>query len=397
MSPRSTGWSDLPHLIAFGLIHATVAGIRPTVSYRALELGADAGMIGIIGGSFAALSLVAAIPVGSRIDRRGERLFFMVGAAIVAASAVTAATAGVVVMLAVSQSLLGLGFLCTGLAIMTITAGSRPEQRDQRFASMSVAASAGQFVGPLVAGAIIARPSPIDGLRSTQVLFWTAMIAVGLAVVAAWKAPGWRNSAATKRGQPVRTSEALGLIRIPGMKEALVTSIAVLTAVDLLVAYLPVLGEDNGISPAFIGLVLSVQAGAGLISRLVVAPMIGRFGRRMTLIANIAVAGLALAGLSLVPPQPVLLVLGAVIGFGLGLTQPITTAWVADRAPDGRIGSALALRLAGNRLGALIAPAGVGLLAGIIGTPAVFMAASVGLFGSAWWMRSAPTATDPSA
>jgi MFS family permease len=215
-----------------------------------------------------------------------------------------------------------------------------------------------------------------------------------LAAVAAWKAPGWRNSAATRRGQPVKTSETLGLLRIPGMKEALITSISVLTAIDLLVAYLPVLGEDNGISPAFIGLVLSVQAAAGMVSRLVVARMIRRFGRRPTLIANIAVAGLGLVGLSLIPPQPVLLVLGAVIGFALGLCMPVTTAWVSDRAPDGRIGSALALRLAGNRLGALIAPAGIGLLAGIIGTPAVFMAASLGLFGSAWWMRSAPTGSE---
>ena len=64
---RPSGWSDVPHLIAFALIHATVAGTRPTVSYRALDLGAGAGMIGLIGGSFAALSLVAAIPIGSRM------------------------------------------------------------------------------------------------------------------------------------------------------------------------------------------------------------------------------------------------------------------------------------------------------------------------------------------
>src|SRR5690606_24151259 len=109
VSSRATGWSDLPHLVAFGLIHATVAGIRPTVSYRALDLGASAWMIGIIGGSFAALSLVAAIPIGSRIDRRGERVFFMAGATIITAAAVTAALAEAVVMLAVSQALLGLG------------------------------------------------------------------------------------------------------------------------------------------------------------------------------------------------------------------------------------------------------------------------------------------------
>src|SRR5690606_19728381 len=100
------------------------------------------------------------------------------------------------------------------------------------------------------------------------------------------RAPGWRYSAATRRGEPVQMWAALRMVRIPGMGQALVTSIAVLTAVDLLIAYLPVLGEERGISPGFIGLVLSVHALTGVASRLVAARLIGRFGRRLTLVVN---------------------------------------------------------------------------------------------------------------
>jgi MFS family permease len=390
MIRRAAATSDLPHLVAFALIHAAAAAVRPTVSYRALELGAGAGAIGVIGGAFAVLSLLAAIPVGARIDRKGERLYFMVGAATVLAATLLNAVAGSVVLLIVTQSLLGFGHMATGLAIQTVTAAGPVHLRDNRFARMSVAASAGQFLGPLAAGAMLEREEGFAGLDAIPAVFLLSAVVTVVAAGIAWKAPAWSRGSATGKAGGRSLTQALGMVRIPGMMPALATSVAVITTFDILVAYLPVLGEENGISPAFIGLVLSIRAAFSVLSRLVVGGMIRRLGRRLTLALNVVMSALALIGMGFISATAVLAVLGAVVGFGLGLSQPITTAWVSDRAPEGQMGSALALRLAGNRLGQLAIPAAVGLLAGIAGTAMVFVASGLSLLGSAWWMRNAP-------
>ena len=68
------------------------------------------------------------------------------------------------------------------------------------------------------------------------------------------------------------------MLRIPGMRHALATSVAVRTAIYLLVAsllvaylplpYLPLVGRERGLSTAFVGLLLSVRGLATLASRL---------------------------------------------------------------------------------------------------------------------------------
>lgn len=376
------------HLVAYVCVMAAVAAVRPTVSYRALELGADPALIGVIGGAFAALPLLVAIPLGSVIDRRGERMFFLVGTLVIGAAAVADASTAAVILLPAAQALLGLGHLCAALATQTLTARGSVRDRDRRFARMAVAASFGQLGGPLLAGWILEQPAP-GGMQPTVAVF---VAALGLALVAGilgWTVPRPPSDeeVPSPTGPPTRI---LGMIRLDGMREALVTSIAILTASDILIAYLPVLGEEIGISPGFVGILLSIRAGAAIGSRLVVGQMIDRVGRRVTLAANVVLAGVSMAAMTTTSSSILLAVLSATLGFGLGLGQPITAAWVSGRAPPGRVSAALALRLSGNRLGQLVLPATIGALAGLAGTALVFLTAAGGLVGSALWVRTAP-------
>jgi predicted MFS family arabinose efflux permease len=74
-----------------------------------------------------------------------------------------------------------------------------------------------------------------------------------------------------------------------------------------------------------------------------------------------------------------------VIGFGLGLGQPITLTWVAGRVPAAARGAALGLRLSANRLGQMTIPLGVGAVAGTVGISSIFfsMAALLGVSSAA--------------
>ena len=62
----------------------------------------------------------------------------------------------------------------------------------------------------------------------------------------------------------------------------------------------------------------------------------------------------------------------ALIGLGLGIGQPMTMAWVANRSPRAERGIALGVRLTGNRSALVLVPILVGAVAGATGVGLVF-------------------------
>ena len=75
--------------------------------------------------------------------------------------------------------------------------------------------------------------------------------------------------------------------------------------------------------------------------------------------------------------------LSAVVGLGLGFGQPLSMTIVVQLVPEHARATALAVRLTGNRLGQVAAPAGAGLVAGSAGTGSVFWMLSSMLAASA--------------
>ncbi len=164
-----------------------------------------------------------------------------------------------------------------------------------------------------------------------------------------------------------------GILRARGVPAGIFTSLAVLSTTDLLTAYLPVVGEERGIAPGVVGVLLSLRAAASVLSRLALSSMTRWMGRQMLLMVSCVVSG-ALCVL-LAVPVPVWALAGALLllGFSLGVGQPLTMTTVVQAAPDSARSTALALRLTGNRLGQVAAPAGAGLLAGAAGAAAPFV------------------------
>jgi MFS family permease len=91
--------------------------------------------------------------------------------------------------------------------------------------------------------------------------------------------------------------------------------------------------------------------------------------------AAVALAATGIPG----SPVPLLLVAAAVFGFTVGVTQPLTMSWLAESTPRGRRGTAMSLRLAGNRLSQSAIPTGLGLLASATGPAGVLLASAGGL------------------
>jgi MFS family permease len=163
----------------------------------------------------------------------------------------------------------------------------------------------------------------------------------------------------------------------------MLVSLTVISAIDVLVAYLPAYGEANGLPVETVGLLLSVRAGASLTSRFFMPQLIKWLGRKPLLVLSSAMAGAGLVLLPFVSSVPLLVGLMVVIGLGLGLGQPMTIAWVANRSSRRERGLALGVRVTGNRAALLTVPAAMGALAGASGIAAIWVALAVFLGGGA--------------
>ncbi|MFF2190060.1 MFS transporter [Streptomyces sp. NPDC058155] len=397
-------------VIAFAFSQAAVSMARPAVSYRALALGADERAVGVIAGVYALLPLFAAVPLGRRTDRGRCVPLLAVGAALIGVGCGLSGTAGSLAALAGWSGVMGLGHLCFVIGAQSIVARrSAPADQDRNFGHFTIGASLGQLVGPVAAGLLVSGQDGAMGRTSALALVVSAGVAaVSLVWLRRLEPPLTPPAPNTSPGKAKRSWKARRaksgkvsvrrILRSRGVPSGILVSLAVLSATDILTAYLPVIGEDRGISPATIGVLLSLRAAAAIACRLVMTPMIQRVGRTVLLTVSCLLGGLLCAGIALPVPVWGLALMLVALGFCLGVGQPLSMTTVVRAAPAEARSTALALRLTGNRLGQVAAPASAGLVAGVAGTGAPFMMLGVLLLGAAGLgARSTPRDAAPAA
>lgn len=365
-------------LFAFLLGLVAVSVVRLGTSYKAIELGASYFEVGLVAGGFGILAVFIAVPIGRAVDRTGERAFFLAGSALIVLSAAIALVATNIGLLVASQAVLGLGQAGLALSTQTLAAHARsPLIADRRFAGVAMMQSLSQLIGPVLGGATI-------GLVATAVLAGSGLTYViagvsGLAALALGARFVWSSSDHPLAAPPERTSLAQ-ILKGEGVTGALIASASVLVSIDILVAYLPVLGEERGIAPSFVGVLLAVRAGAGLFSRPATTPLVRRFGRRAVLVGTLIGMAVTMTLIPLTDSSAALIVALAAVGFGINLGAPITASWMAGSAEADAKGAALALRMSANRGAQIAVPAALGALASGGGTAALFFGMGAGLF-----------------
>ncbi|MEU5363563.1 MFS transporter [Streptomyces sp. NPDC005925] len=338
------GWL-LRLVVAFCFAQGAVSMARPAVSYRALALGADERAVGVIAGAYALLPLFAAVPLGRRTDHGRCAPLLPAGVVLIAGGCALSGAAGSLWAMALGSGVMGLGHLC-----------------------FVIGASLGQLVGPVAAGALIGGP---DLARSSAVALLAAGTGAAVACTSLWRVE--HRTAATSRSPRGERVPVRGILRARGVPAGILVSLAVLSATDVLTAYLPVIGEHRGIDPSVIGVLLGLRAAVTIACRLVLTPLLRLLGRTMLLTVTCVPAAVLCAGVALPVPVWALAVMLAALGFCLGVGQPLSMTTVVRAAPGNARSTALALRLTGNRLGQVAAPAAAGLVAGAAGVGAPFV------------------------
>lgn len=365
------------------LLATALFSIRPMVSYRALELGASTAEIGLLAASYGVLSFLLAIPTGRWIDRIGETQFLVGGAALMTLMSLWLFAAGHLVVLGIAQAVLGAGQIFGLVAMQALVANcGPPRDRDARFGLFAVMGSIGQVAGPGLGGFVASTAG-----GSTRLVFLVSAVLLLGAVASGlslhrWPPPHNQRSERGSQRAEATFRAATKVLGIRSMPQAMIASVSVLVTIDLLVAYLPAYGEAQGIAVATVGLLLSVRAGASALSRLAMVTLIRALGRRRVFILSLGLPAVALVLVPVLPHVGALYVLMAIAGFGLGLGQPLSLAWIAGAAPVEFRGMALGVRLTGNRLGQVVLPAVFGVIGGATGVTAIFLALGAMLGGS---------------
>ncbi len=383
-------------LIVAVLTQVATYVVRPTATYRAielgvpavwlgalaasfavmpLELGVPAVWLGALAASFAVMPLGLALPSGALADRLGERRIGIAGGVFLTLTSLCFLLFGHSVgALIIASMLLGTGHLLCVISQQALVANtSQQGQFDADFGRYTFAASLGQAIGP---GLIIAfgggRQIPDTGAHLRRVsdhLHRADHPLVGL---------GQRRS--SNRATRAKVAGSMRtLFRLPGLTRALITSCVILAAVDISLVYLPALGAEHQLSASLIGLLLALPAGASMMSRLFLGRLSELIGQRQLLVTATLIAAISTA---LIPaPMPIALIAVAVIlmGLGLGVGQPVTMAWLAEASPSGLRGRSMSLRLVGNRTGQLVIPSAVGLVAVGLGSAGVLWVTAAAL------------------
>lgn len=369
-APQSIGF---PSILAHAFfLQAAVYLVRPATSYKALELGANPGMLGLVVASFSILPVLLAVGIGRATDRGAERPVLLGGAVLLIGSGLGLLfAADSLAALLGWNLLLGVGHLMSLIGEQGRLASAKNRNMDRLFGLYTMVTALAQAAAPLLLGYLGGSSIRPD----TSALLAAYLYAVlGLAVATVFMMRHAVPRATAAAAAPARLSTALRVE--PATRNTLFASIGlsmmVLCTIDLLQVYLPALAIERGIPAHSVGLLLALRAGATMLSRLGLETMVRAVGRSRLLLASTGMSAVLVALLALDVPVPVMAGLLVLAGLGLGIGQPLSMSVVSAAAAEGTRGTWMSIRLLGNRLGQAVIPVGLGLFATGFGAAGVF-------------------------
>ncbi|MDF1855896.1 MFS transporter [Pseudooceanicola sp.] len=349
------------------LVTAATFGSRPTVSLYAIEIGMSPAEIGVLVALFSLFPLFLTVPAGNFMDRHGTRQVLYLSLVITAIGLTLPWMISGRFMLYASQMLVGCGLTFHMLAAQK-TAGDHPDPmvRERRIAVFSQGAALGSFAGPFYTG-FVGQHLGFD---------WAMLLVAPLLLIGLLVMPFVRTSApnpAVAQAPRQRMSATRVLGYHPYMARAFLISSLVLLGKDFYVAYFPVFADVRGISPAWIGIIIGIHNGGGVIMRVFQIPLVRRFGKSPTIIGSILISGIFFVFLPFTEGLVALTLISLAMGLGLGLGQPLSISTTVNLSPPDKTGEVLGVRLTANRLTQFVMPIGFAAIVTVSGITGAFV------------------------
>ena len=361
------------------LIHAVLIQlasfvVRPAATYRALELNVNPAYVGVIIASFALVPLFVSVFIGRAADKGYNSQVLVSGSIILIFVGIgflffTNSIPELVFWILA----LGLGHVMCVIGEQSLVANRDEDNLDSVFGMYMFAGSLGQTIGP----ALILIASGGGLIPDTHLLFlYYSMAAFASFIVTIMLIS---TQQAVREAEEVPQSRNLRSLwknidaaAKPKLIIAMAVSLISIGSVDVLAIYLPALGIERGISAATIGILLSVRALTTMVSRFYLGKLSGYFGRNRLIIFSTATAGLLMLVIAFPMPVIFMVFLNLLIGFTIGIGQPLTMTIITLSVSAVTRNTWLGLRLSANRVGQSIVPATVGLTTAAVGVGGAF-------------------------
>ena len=368
----------VPLLISTMLVQLVTAMVRVTTSYRAVELDLSIIWLGLIAATFAICPILIAVRVGRRIDRGYDAQTTWLGAAIFTIACAGFALASSPVALLVASAVMGTGhiMLMASQQLLCVRAAG-PRSLESVFGNYMVAGAIGQGAGPYVVGWL----GGAAAVPPTQTLFIIAAAIAALTCILALTIRP-RPDPPTAKGD----SEVVPvgqIVRIPGLVAVVMAGVILVSASDIVVIYVPLLGAERHIDVHDIGLLLTVRAAFSMVARLFYARMVAMFGRWPLMMASTLACGFAYAAFAAPLPLWAMHMAIAVMGFSFGLATTLSITIVVDMTTANAQGTSNSLRIMCNRAGQFVLPFSAGVVAAAVGLAGLFVVLAAAITASA--------------
>lgn len=382
-------WDLYGPFIAHVLVSQTIVGLtRIATSYRSLELGFSVEVLGIITGCFALFPIFLAVPLGRWLDRGKDAQALWIGSLLVLLACFGfwwhAFTETTMILYTLLQ---GVGYLFVMAGQQTFAVRcAEPHLRDSVFGTYMMSIAIGQGAGPIIIGFIAAGST----IAPSAPLFAISLMMAGLALLVSFTlrpAPPVAQKHRERKKVPLKA-----MLRLHGFVPMILASVMTVTSLDLLAVYMPILGAERNIDVAVIGTLLAIRTGLSVASRVVFTRLIQMFGRMPLMVFCLFLTGVAFAILASPAPVWALGIATGFIGIGLGVAAALALSSIVELAPPEAQGTAVTLRITGNRIGQATIPLAAGLVAGAMGAAGVMavLGVAVGASGLAVmtsWLR----------
>ena len=344
------------------------------VTLFGIELGASQVTIGIIVAMYSLLPALLAMYAGRLSDRLGVRVPMLAGSLGVAAGLLLPWLAPGLPALYASAALIGASHMFYNVSAQNLIGSlGGAEERTRNFSNYALAMAIGSFIGPLFAG------FSIDFVgHATAYLYIAALPLVPVVIMATARKVGRGPRVITEDEQALLSTS---LLANPVLRRTLIASAVAVTAQDLFQFYMPIYGHAVGLSASAIGVVLAMSGVAAFVVRIGLPVLVKRWGPDTVFNGSLYISAVTFLLFPLFSSAPALAAIALVLGLGMGCAQPVTLMLIFNRAPEGRSGEALGLRVTINQITHIAVPIVFGTIGSVFGVAPVFLANALILAG----------------
>jgi MFS transporter, DHA1 family, multidrug resistance protein len=366
---RPEARAQFVRLCAIGLLgYCSYAICRaPLLPLLATELGADAPMVGLIVGASTVTGILLKLPAGTVSDVLGRRPLLLAGTAVFAVMPFAYLGIASLGLLAALRFVHGSATAIVGpVASASLSDLAPAHRRGAWFSTYSTVQGAGQALGPVIAGYLIASG------RYDLAFLTAGTIAMATPLLAA----GWPSSVSA----PARTASLGDFMRavtdVGRQPLILMTSLAQAAQFVLngtLNAFLPLFARDElGLSPSDLGWLFALQTITTLAARPAIGILSDRVGRRGVIIVGLVVCCGAVLLISTASSLGTLVVAIVSYAIGVAVTTTATSAFITDLSRGGRYGTAHGVFGTIYDIGDALGPIAAGVLVASIGYTSMF-------------------------